>query len=392
MLVQMLAVTAMNLRSIPQRLGAATVAVFNIVGVVIVFVAVLSIAEGLRGLEAAGDADLALVLRSGSDTELTSGFYMEHVNAIAEADGVASALGEALASPELLVIINVPLRRNGIDAQVPLRGVLPVAFKVHDRLSIVAGRNFVPGRNEVIVGRAALRQYAGLEVGSTIRSGANAWSVVGVFEDDESVAEGEIWCDARVAQPVYNRNNSYQSVSVALASRGGFERLKDALSTDPRLTVTVMRQSDYYAEQSQALQDMVRGIGFVITGLLALGAIFAAINTMYSAVAARTRDIATLRALGFDSRAVIVSVLVEAMLMGALGAIIGGALAWAALDGFQTSTLNFQMFSQVPFRFAVTPQLLLQGFVGAVAVSLLGGTLPALRAARLPVIEALREL
>ena len=366
---------------------------------------VLSIAEGLRGLEAAGDPDIALVLRAGSDTEMTSGFYMEHVNAIAEAPGVARAVshdgggrprgdtgGDALVSPELLVIINVPLRRNGIEAQAPLRGVLPVAFDVHHRLSIVAGRRFTPGRNEVIVGRAAQRQYAGLDIGSTITSGQNAWRVVGVFEDDESVAEGEIWCDARVAQPVYNRNNSYQSVSVRLASRDQFDTVKDALTTDPRLTVMVMRQSDYYAEQSRDLQHMVRGIGFVITGLMALGAIFAAVNTMYSAVAARTSEIATLRALGFDSLPVVVSVLVEALLLGAAGAAIGGAIAYAALDGFQTSTLNFQMFSQVSFRFSVTPRLLCQALLAGVAMSLLGGALPALRAARLPVIDALREL
>lgn len=397
MFAQILAVTGMNVRMIPQRIGSSAVAICGIVGVVIVFVAVLSIAEGLRGLEAAGDPDLALVLRAGSDTEMTSAFYMEHVNAIAEAPGVARGggshgVGEALVSPELLVIINVPLRRNGIEAQAPLRGVLPAAFEVHRRLSIVAGRRFTPGRNEVIVGRAAQRQYAGLDIGSTITSGQQAWTVVGVFEDDESVAEGEIWCDARVAQPVYNRNNSYQSVSVVLASRDQFDTLKDALTTDPRLTVMVMRQSDYYAEQSRDLQQMVRGIGFVITGLMALGAIFAAVNTMYSAVAARTSEIATLRALGFDSLPVVVSVLVEAVLLGAIGAVIGGAIAWAALDGFQTSTLNFQMFSQVSFRFAVTPHLLVQALAAGVGMSLLGGALPAVRAARLPVIDALREL
>jgi putative ABC transport system permease protein len=392
MLAQILAVTAMNLRSIPQRLGTSAAAVFNVVGVVVVFVAVLSIAEGLRGLEAAGDPDIALVLRSGSDTELTSGFYMQHVNAIAEAPAVKRNNGEAFASPELLVIINVPLRRNGLDAQVPLRGVLPVAFEVHRRMSIVEGRNFTPGRNEVIVGRAALRQYAGLDLGSTITSGQYTWRVVGIFEDHASVAEGEIWCDAHVAQPLYNRNNSYQSVSVALTSSDRFDSLKDALTTDPRLTVTVMRQSDYYAQQSRDLQHMVRGVGFVITGLMALGAVLAAVNTMYSAVAARTREIATLRALGFDSLAVVVSVLVEAAALGAVGAVIGGALAWAALDGFQTSTLNFRMFSQVAFRFAVTPRLLWQGLLCAVALSLLGGALPARRAVRLSLIEALREL
>lgn len=392
MIAQILAVTSMNLRSVPQRLGTSAAAVFNVVGVVVVFIAVLSIAEGLRGLEKAGDPDLALVLRSGSDTELTSGFYMEHVNAIAEAPDVKRANDHALVSPELLVIINVPLRRNGLDAQVPLRGVLPAAFEVHRRMSIVAGRHFIPGRNEVIVGRAALRQYAGLDLGSTITSGQYMWRVVGVFEDDGSVAEGEIWCDAHVAQPVYNRQNSYQSVSVVLTSPDRFESLRDTLTSDPRLTVNVMRQSDYYAQQSRQLQGTVRGIGFVITGLMALGAVFAAVNTMYSAVAGRTREIATLRALGFDNAAVVTSVFVEAAALGAVGALIGGALAWAALDGFQTSTLNFQTYSQVAFRFAVTPRLLVQGLLCAVALSLLGGALPARRAVRLPIVDALREL
>jgi putative ABC transport system permease protein len=392
MLAQILAVTAMNLRSIPQRLGTSAVAVFNVVGVVVVFVAVLAIAEGLRGLEAAGDPNIALVLRSGSDTELTSGFYMSHVEAIAEAPDVMRHNGRALASPELLVIINVPLRRNGLDAQVPLRGVLPIAFDVHRGMSIVAGRPFTPGRNEVIVGRAAARQYAGLDIGSTIASGESTWRVVGVFEDHASVAEGEIWCDARVAQPVYHRQNSYQSVSVVLTSPDRFRSLKDTLTTDPRLTVSVMRQSDYYAQQSRQLQRVVRGVGFAITGLMALGAVFAAVNAMYSAVAARTREIATLRALGFDSLAVVVSVFVEAAALGGVGAVIGGAIVWAALDGFQTSTLNFQTYSQVAFRFAVTPLLLWQGVLCAVALSLLGGALPARRAVRLPVVDALREL
>ena len=391
MLGQVVAVTVLNLRSIPRRLGTSAVAVFGIVGVVIVFMAVLSIAEGLRGLQAAGDPDTVLVLRAGSDTEMTSGFYLEHVRAIAGGPGIARADGEPLVSPELLVIINVPLRRNGLEAQVPLRGVLPIAFRVHDRLRIVAGRRFIPGRNEVIVGRAARQQYAGLDLGSTIRSGQNTWRVVGIFEDGNAVAEGEIWCDARVAQPVYRRNDSYQSVSVRLAAADRFAALKDALTTDRRLTVLVMRQPDYSAAQSRDLQRVVWGVGIVITGLMALGAVFAAVNTMYSAVASRTREIATLRALGFGGLPVGISVLVESMLLGVLGAAIGGALAWAALDGFETSTLNLQTYSQLSFRFAVTPALVGQGFLCAVAMGLIGGVLPAIRAARVPVIDALRE-
>lgn len=392
MLEQILAVTAINLGSIRQRLGSSAVAAFGIVGVVIVFVAVLSIAEGLKAaMQGTGDPNTVLVLRAGSDTEMTSGFYLEHVRAIAEAPGVAQDGGEPLASPELLVIVNNPLRRNGIDASVPLRGVLPVAFKVHDRLKIIAGRNFTPGRNEIIVGRAANQQYAGLDLGSTVRWGQNTWRVVGIFEDHHSIAEGEIWCDARVAQPVYHRNNSYQSVSVKLASRDRFDALKDALTTDPRLTVMVMHQADYYAQQSRDLERMIRGVGLVIAGMMGIGAVFAAVNTMYTAVASRTREIATLRALGFGSVPVVVSVLAEAVLLSLIGGLIGGALAWAAFDGFQTSTMNFQAFSQVSFGFAVTPRLLAEGLLYAVVLGLLGGLLPAIKAARLPVVVALRE-
>jgi putative ABC transport system permease protein len=392
MLGQILAVTTVNLSSIRQRLGSSTVAVLGIVGVVLVFVAVLSIAEGFQAaMKAAGDPDTVLVLRAGSDTEMTSGFYLQHVNAIAEAPGVAHDGSEALASPELLVIASLPLRRSGIDASVPLRGVLPVAFKVHDRLKIVAGRNFTPGRSEIIVGRAALRQYSGLELGSTVRAGQNEWLVVGIFEDNHSVSEGEIWCDARVAQPVYHRNNSYQSVNVRLAARDQFQALKDALTTDPRLTVIVMHQSDYYSEQSQAVRDVIRNVGFVIAGLMGIGAVFTAVNTMYTAVASRTREIATLRALGFGGVPVVVSVLAEAMLLSAVGGVIGGAIAWALFDGFQTSTMNFQSFSQVSFGFAVTPWLLGEGLSLAVVLGLLGGVLPATRAARLPIVVALRE-
>jgi putative ABC transport system permease protein len=393
MLSQILAVTAINLGSIRQRLGSSAVAAFGIVGVVVVFVAVLSIGEGLRAaMQSAGDPDTVLVLRAGSDTEMTSGFYLEHVHAIAEAPGIARDRGEALASPELLVIVNQPLRRSGVDASVPLRGVLPVAFKVHDQLKIIAGRTFTPGRNEVIVGRAALQQYSGLDLGSTVRWGQNSWQVVGVFEDHRSISEGEIWCDARVAQPVYHRNNSYQSVNVKLASRDRFDPLKDALTTDPRLTVMVMHQSDYYAQQSQDLERLIRSVGLVIAGLMGIGAVFAAVNTMYTAVASRTREIATLRALGFGGVPVVVSVIAEAVLLSVIGGVIGGAIAWIAFDGFQTSTMNFQSFSQVSFGFAVTPRLLGEGLSYAIGMGLLGAVLPAIRAATLPVVVALREL
>ncbi len=393
MLQQTLAVTAVSLSSIRQRIGSSAVAVFGIVGVVIVFVAVLSIAEGLQAaMRATGDPETVMVLRAGSDTEMTSGFYLEHVRAISEGPGIARDGDDVLASPELLVIVNQPLRRSGVDANVPLRGVLPVAFKVHDRLKIIAGRNFTPGRNEIIVGRAANQQYSGLDLGSTVRWGQNDWHVVGVFEDNHSVSEGEIWCDVRVAQPVYHRNNSFQSVILKLTSRDRFDALKDTLTTDPRLTVIIFHQSDYYAQQSEELQQIIHGVGFVIAGLMGLGAVFAALNTMYTAVASRTREIATLRAIGFGGTPVVISVLAEAVVLSIIGGAVGGAIAWAGFDGFQTSTMNFQSLSQVSFGFAVTPRLLAEGLSYAVVMGLLGGVLPAIRAARLPVIVALREL
>ena len=391
MLSQIVAIIAVNLRSIRHRLGSSAVAVCGIVGVVIVLAAVLSVAEGLRAaMRDAADPDTVLVLRAGSDTEMTSGFYLEHVRAIEEAPGIAQDQGP-LASPELLVIASQPLRRSGIDANVPLRGVLPIAFKVHDKLRIVAGRSFAPGSNDVIVGRAALQQYAGLDVGSTLRWGANTWRVVGIFEDRHSVSEGEIWCDARVAQPAYRRNNSYQSVVVKLASRDRFGALKDALTADPRLTVAVMHQAEYYAQQSQDLERVIRSIGIVLGGLMGLGAVFAATNTMYTAVASRTREIATLRALGFGAVPVVLSVLTEAVCLSVVGGLLGGAIAWVVFDGLRTSTMNFQSNSQVSFDFAVTPRLLGESLAYAVMLGLLGSLLPCVRAARLPVVIALRE-
>jgi putative ABC transport system permease protein len=393
MLSQIVAVTGVNLRSINQRLGSSAVAAFGIVGVVVVFVGVLSIAEGFRSaMVAAGNPDTVMIMRSGADTEMTSGISGEHARIIGEKPGIAHDDSGPLASPELLVIVNHPLRRSGTDANVPLRGVEPPAFRVHDNVRVVEGRRFEPGRNEIIAGRAATRQYTGLDVGSTVRWGANEWRVVGIFEANGSAAESELWCDAKVLQPAYHRGNSYQAVYAKLASRDAFDAVKDALTTDPRLNVTAIREPEYYARQSQTLQRVIRTVGFAIAALMGLGAIFGAVNTMYNAVASRGREIATLRALGFGSIPVVVSVLAEAFLLSVVGGIVGGLVAWAAFDGFQTSTMNFQSFSQVAFAFTVTPKLLLEGLVYATTMGLLGGLFPAIRAARLPVVTALREL
>lgn len=393
MLSQILAVTSVNFRSIRQRLGSSAVAVFGIVGVVIVFVGVLSIAEGFRSaMQSTGDIDTVMIMRSGADTEMTSGLSGDHARAIQDKPGIAKDAAGTLTSPELLVIVNHPLRRSGTDANVPLRGVEPAAFRVHNNVRIVEGRNFEPGRNEIIAGRAATGQFAGLTVGTNVKWGENTWQVVGVFDAGGSAAESELWCDAKVLQPAYRRGNSYQSVYARLASHDSFDTLKDALTTDPRLTVSVIREPEYYDRTSQTLQTVIRTIGFAIAGLMGIGAIFGAVNTMYNAVASRGREIATLRALGFGSIPVVISVLTEAVALSLIGGIVGGLLAWAAFDGYQTSTMNFQSFSQVAFAFKVTPSLLLRGLSYAVIMGFLGGLLPAIRAARVPVVTALREL
>jgi putative ABC transport system permease protein len=392
-LSQVIAVTGVTLRSVPQRLGSTMVAVVGIAGVVIVFTAVLSIAEGFRAaMRGTGDSQTVIVLRQGSDTEMTSGFSGEHVKIISEAPGIEQGPQGPSASPELFVIVGHPLKRSGTDANVPLRGVSLAALQVRPRLKIVEGRMFQPGTNEIIVGRAASRQFVGLTVGTSVRWGEGSWQVVGLFEADGSVAESEIWCDAKVLQPAYRRGNTYQSVYLRLNSTDSLQKLKDALTVDPRLNVTVIREPDYYAQQSQVLQTIIRTIGTGIAALMGLGAIFGAVNTMYSAVAARSREIATLRALGFARSPVVVSVLVESLLVSLVGGAIGGLLAWAAFDGYQTATMNWQSFSQVAFAFAVTPALLTRGLIYAAIMGLLGGLLPAIRAARLPVVTALREL
>ena len=392
-LTQTIAVTKVTLQSIPQRLGSSVVAIIGIGGVVIVFTAVLSIAEGFRAaMQGTGDPRTVMVMRSGSDTEMTSGLSGEEARLITEAPGIERGADGVHASPELFVIIGHPLRRSGTDANVPLRGLTPIALRVRPDLHITEGRMFTPGTSEIVVGRAASGQFSNLSVGSTVKSGKMSWQVVGIFEARGSVAESELWCDAKVLQGVYQRGNSYQSVILRLESIDSLQRLKDALTTDPRLNVTVVREPDYYAQQSQVLQSVIRYLGFGIAFLMGLGAVFGAVNTMYSAVAARTREIATLRALGFGSSPVVLSVLIEAVILSLIGGAVGGLVAWAGFDGYQTATMNLQSFSQVAFAFKVTPRLLGWGLLAATIMGLLGGLLPAIRAARLPVVSALRQL
>ena len=392
-LTQLIAVTMLNLRTIPQRLGSSGVAIVGIAGVVIVLVSVLSIAQGFAAaMEGTGSPVRALIMRSGADSEMTSGLGATEVDLIKQAPGLQRDGQKAVASAELYVIIDIPKIGTDSPANVPMRGVEPTATAVRGEFSIGEGRMFEFGTNEVVVGRGAAVNFQGLRVGNTIQSGQNTWQIVGLFETNGSVAETEIWCDARVLQGAYRRGNSFQSVLARLDSSQSFNMFRDWLTANPQVNVQVRRETEYYAQQSRALTSLIRGVGFGIAALMGIGAVFGAILTMYTAVSTRSREIATLRALGFNTTSVIVSVLAESLALAAIGGAIGGVLAYVAFNGYQTSTMNFSTFSQVAFAFQVTPRLLAMGLFYALTMGLVGGLFPALRAARLPIPSALREL
>jgi putative ABC transport system permease protein len=390
---QTIAVTMLNLRTIPRRLGSSGVAIIGIAGVVIVLVSVLSIAQGFSAaMEQTGSDNRALVMRSGADSEMTSGLAAPEVDIIKQAPGLRRDGQNAVASAELFVIIDIPKIGTNSPANVPLRGIQPMAAAVREEFSIVEGRMFEFGTTEVVVGRGASVNFQGLTVGNTIVSGQNRFQVVGLFETDGSIAETEIWIDGRVLQGAYRRGNTYQTVLARLDSSNNFDQFRDWLITNPQVNVQVRRETEYYAQQSRALNSLIRGVGFGIAALMGIGAVFGAILTMYTAVSTRSREIATLRALGFNTTSVLVSVLAESLALAAIGGAIGGALAYLAFNGYQTSTMNFSTFSQVAFAFQVTPRLLSLGLTYALLMGLVGGLFPALRAARLPIPSALREL
>jgi putative ABC transport system permease protein len=392
-LSQIASITKFGLMSIPQRRGAVAATIIGIAGVVAVFVGVLSMAVGfINAMMVSSSPDTAIVLRSGADSEMVSGFSREQTQIIADSPSIARDAQGPLSSAELFVIINLPKRSTGTDANVPLRGVEPAALPVRDNLKIVQGRMFDWGKDEVVVGLGAAQEFAGLDVGSSIKVGRYQWPVVGVFSANGAVAESEIWTDAKVLQAAYNRGDSFQSVRARLTSPAAFDAFKDSLTSNPQLTVKVSRQSKYYEQQSETMGRLIKTLGFSVAFLMAIGAVFGALNTMYSAVAARTREIGTLRALGFGSGAVVVSLMLESFVLALIGGLVGGSLAYFAFNNFHTSTMNFQSFSQVAFAFRVTPRLLMEGMLWAAAIGLIGGLLPAIRAARLPIAAALREL
>ena len=392
---QIVAITLMNLQNLPQRIGTSLVVVVGIAGVVGVLVAVLAMSEGFRyTLASTGRSDRVIMLRAGSDAELSSGVARDQAVLLAALPGVArDDTGRPQASAELVVMVDLPRKGETDPNNVPFRGVQRAAFAIRDEVRLIEGRRFEPGIREVIVGRKAAALFAGLTVGSRIAFRDSDWTVVGIFASGGDVHESEIWADAEVAMSAFRRTG-YQSVTARLAdgTDAGLAGFRDSVSRDPRFSITVLREPEYYAKQATVLSTLINVLGYTVATFMAIGATFGALNCMYSAIASRQVEIATLRAIGFGGAPVVVSVMMEALLLSLLGGAIGGALAYVYCDGATLSTLNFNTFSQVAFDFRVTPGLLVRGLVWALVIGAAGGLLPAVRAARIPVTEALRTL
>jgi putative ABC transport system permease protein len=387
---QLFAVLSMSLQSLPQRLGASSVIVIGIAGVVAVLVSVLAMAAGFRHtLADSGRADRVIILRGGSDAELNSNLTRTDIDTISNAPGLAKdSAGKALLSSELVTVVNVPKRDTGTDANVTLRGVGLKVAEVRPELKIVSGRMFRPAVREVIAGLGATRQFSGLSPGSVLHLRNADWTVTGVFTTNGDVHESELFADVDTVGSSLERTG-YSSAIGLLTDAAAFTAFKDTLTTDPQIKVDVQRETDYYAAQSKQLTDTINAVGNTVAIIMAIGAMFGALNTMYTAVAARGLEIATLRAIGFGALPVLLSVMIEALLLSLTGGVIGAALAWVFFNGHSVSTLG-GAFAQVVFQLTVTRALIVTGIVWALIIGLLGGFFPALRAARLPVAEALR--
>jgi len=382
-----------NFHSVRARWTSTIVAILGIAGTVGVFVAMLSLARGFRAtLVASGSPGNALVMRAGATSEMMGGITLDSVKVMQDAPGIARDESGPLVTQEVVGVVPFPLVSTGTDANVQVRGVSPNVLRIRTFAKITQGRMFAPGVSELVVGKNASRTYSGLTVGNTIAFGGGSWQVVGVFDAGGSSFDSEVWCDAHILNQVLKRpDNIFQSATVHLASPDSFQPFKDAVTSDPRMNVDVVREIDYYAKQSTTMTRLITILGGLVAAIMAIGAVFGALNTMYSAVAERGREIATMRAIGFSTWNVILSFLFEALLISFVAGIVG-CVAVLPLNGLTTSTMNFQTFSNLAFAFKITFDLLLMGVLFALVMGVLGGLLPAIRAAFRPVAVSLREL
>ncbi|WP_306016351.1 ABC transporter permease [Oceanicaulis sp. MMSF_3324] len=388
MISQISAVTSINLRSIPQRWGMSLATILSIALVVGVLLGFLAMANGFRAtVSGTGSESIAVLLRSGSQAELNSGFGRDTVRLIETAPGVArDEDGAAILSAELYVITDATKRSTGNDASLSLRGVDDMAPRLRENFELVEGRMFAEGSNEIVVGEGVLREFSGFELNSTIRMGPNEWRVVGVFSTGGSVFDSEIWADIGTVQNLYQRGASYQSIRVQLDGETGLTELQDYAENEPRLDLDITTEKEFFAQSAGGLSNLIMYLGWPLAIIMAVGALAGAWNAMYASVDSRVREIATLRTLGFSGFAAFVGTLVESLLLAFIGGLVGALITYFVFDGVSASTMGGS-FTQVVFSFAVTIQSVISGVVLALIVGLFGGFFPALRASRVPLLE-----
>lgn len=389
--LQIAAVTTINIKSIPQRFWLSLSTIVAVALVVMVLLSFLAMAYGFqRTLKSAGAPDIAIVLRGGSQTEINSVITREQVRLIEDGPGIArNAQGKPLVSAELYIVVDGIKRSTQTKANIPLRGIGAEGAAIRKDIKLIAGRMFNPGANEIVVGKSLLSQFQGFDLGSTVKFLTTQWTVVGVFAADGSVFESEIWGDLPVVQSLFKRNNVFQTVRARIDGPAALAELKRFADTDPRLKLDVKSEQEYFAEQSSQTSDLIQKLGWPLAIAMALGALAGALNTMYSSVAARSVEIATLRAIGFGGLPAFVGTLAESLLLAGIGGALGAVATYLVFDGFTTSTLGAG-FTQVVFSFRLTPALIAQGLVLALTVGLIGGLLPAVRAARMPIVKGLQ--
>ena len=382
----------MNLRSILERSGSSLVIIVGIAGSVAVMVSLLAMAEGLSStISSTGEEDRVIILRDGSSSELSSGVAMTELDTVSSSPGIKSIDGAPMLAGELFAIIDLKKKGAESTSNLPIRGVQPTSFKIRPEVEIVEGRNFTTGTAEIIVGKGANNQYEGLEIGDQIKVRDSFATVVGIFSSNGNVHESEIWADLAAAQGLFRRGASASSMILKLNSPDSFDEVGLFVESYPNLELKVQSESDFYENQSSGA-DLIKVFGQVVGYIMAIGAVFAALNTMYSAVSTRLVEIGTLRALGFKGTTVLLALLIEALLLATIGGLLGGAIAYLLFNGYTVSTLAGASFSQTAFAFAVTGEIIQQGLTLALFVGFIGGVFPAWNAARRDITEALRSI
>ena len=390
---QILAITGMNIRTILQRSGASIVIIIGIAGSVAVMVSLLAMAEGLsKTIASTGQVDRALIFREGSNTEMSSAFAMTDLAIIENTQGIKKSEDGPMIAAEIFTIIDLK-KKGAVDtSNLPLRGVQEMSFKIRPELKIIEGKNFFPGKGEIIVGKGAANEYEGLELGNKIKIRDSEWTVVGIFSTGGDVHESEIWADLAVTQGAFRRGASASIAIVQMEENASITDLGATLELDPRLDLKVQGEADFYEEQSSGASNVIQVFGYAVAVIMAIGAVFAALNTMYSAVSTRLVEIGTLRAVGFHGSSVLFALMIESMFLALLGGLLGAGLSYLIFNGYTVSTLASVSFTQTAFDFAVTGEIIGQGLILALIVGFLGGLLPARRAATQDITEALRAI